>query len=71
MPKLPSLTPKKVLKILRRKGFIDDHQTGSHLVLYHEDSKRRVVVPIHTKDLPPGTLRSILRSAGINTHDLQ
>lgn len=68
MPKIPTLTSKKLLKILYREGFIDDRQTGSHLILYHQASKRRVVVPMHNRDLPVGTLKSILRSAGIDPH---
>ena len=71
MPKLPALTPKKVLKLLKKQGFVEDHQTGSHLVLYQPKSKRRVTVPMHNKDLPVGTLRSILRSADIDPNDLR
>ena len=65
MAKLPVLTPRKILKILREHGFVEDHQTGSHLVLYHHVSKCRVVVPIHSGDIPKGTLKSILRGADI------
>jgi antitoxin HicB len=32
-------------------GFIDDHQTGSHLVLRHPVSRLRAVDPIHRGDL--------------------
>lgn len=71
MPKLPVLTPKKLLKILHQAGFFADHQTGSHLVLYNPQKGRRVVVPIHPKDLPKGTLRSILRSANIDPRQLK
>ena len=70
MPKLPVLTAKKVLAILRKCGFEIDHITGSHYLLYSKDSKRRVTVPYHTKDLPPGTLLSILKSAGLSREDL-
>ena len=70
MSKLPSLTPKKLLKVLKKQGFVEDHQTGSHLVLYDAKSKRRVVVPMHTKDIPKGTLRAILKSAGIDLNRL-
>jgi predicted RNA binding protein YcfA (HicA-like mRNA interferase family) len=30
------------------------------------DRSRRIIVPMHTRDVPPGTLRGILRSAGID-----
>lgn len=71
MPKLPPLTPKKLLSILQKKGFEVDHVTGSHHVLYNPMSKLRVTVPLHKKDLPKGTLHTILKSAGISHSDLR
>jgi predicted RNA binding protein YcfA (HicA-like mRNA interferase family) len=56
MPKLPSLTPKKIIKVLERKGFVLDRTKGSHHLYLNAEKKRRVVVPLHKKDLPPGTL---------------
>ena len=46
MPKLPSLTPQKVIKILEKKGFILDRTKGSHHIYYHPETRRRVVVPL-------------------------
>jgi predicted RNA binding protein YcfA (HicA-like mRNA interferase family) len=69
MAKLPTLTARKLLKLLHQAGFVNDHQTGSHLILYHADG-RRAVVPMHNQDLPKGTLRSILREAGIDPKEL-
>jgi len=65
MPKIPALTPDKVIKILLRNGFELDHQTGSHRVYYNSATKRRAVVPYHKKDIPKGTLLSILKQSGI------
>ncbi len=69
MPKLPIITSKKVLTILKNKGFEIDHTTGSHYILYDKFSSKRVTVPFHTKDLPKGTLLSIIRSAGLSKED--
>lgn len=69
MPKLPVFTSKQVLKILQKNGFEIDHITGSHYTLYCPDSKKRVTVPFHTKDLPKGTLLSIIKSSGISRED--
>lgn len=69
MPKLPALTSKKLLKKLNRLGFVKDHTTGSHIIMYHPDG-RRAVVPFHLKDIPKGTLASILRESGIDRNDL-
>ena len=60
------MTPRQVIRLLMNHGFVEDHQTGSHLILYHPESKRRAVVPIHSRDVPKGTLHSILKSAGID-----
>ncbi len=65
MPKLPALTPDDVIKILLQNGFEFDHQTGSHKVYYNLQTKRRVTVPYHKRDLPKGTLLSILKQAGL------
>jgi predicted RNA binding protein YcfA (HicA-like mRNA interferase family) len=70
LPKLPVLTPKKLIKILEQQGFYLDHSTGSHKVYYHPQKKRRVTVPFHRKDLPKGTLISMLRQAGIEKDNL-
>ena len=66
MPKLPSLKPKQVIKRLQKLGFIIDHTTGSHIIMYHPVTKKRAVVPFHLKDIPKGTLTALLREAGIN-----
>ena len=70
MPKLPSLTPQKVIKILEKKGFILDRTKGSHHIYYHPETKKRAVVPLHKRDLPKGTLLEILRQASISKEEL-
>lgn len=71
MPKLPSFTPKKIIKILETCGFQLDHTTGSHFIFYNFKTKKRAVVPYHTKDLPKGTIMSILKEAGISKEELE
>ena len=71
MPKLPSLTPQKIIKVLEKEGFVLDRIKGSHHIYYHPEMKRRVVVPLHKRDLPKGTLLEILKQAGINKEELR
>jgi len=71
MPKLPTLTPKKTIKILEKKGFVLDRVKGSHHIYYHPVTKRRVIVPLHKRDLPKGTLIEILKQAGISREELK
>jgi predicted RNA binding protein YcfA (HicA-like mRNA interferase family) len=66
MPKLPVLKPKQVLKKFEKLGFVKDRQAGSHIILYREKGGRRIVVPIHLKDLPKGTLAAILHESGVS-----
>ena len=71
MPRLPRVTPKEVIRILKKNGFEVDHVTGSHYILYHPTTKKRVTVAYHTKDIPRGTLHSILKEAGLSRKDFK
>ena len=71
MPKLPVLTPKRIIKILEKLDFQLDHKTGSHFIFYDLKTKRRAVISFHSKDLPKGTLISILKQAGITKSELE
>lgn len=71
MPKFPSLTPQKIIKVLEEKEFVLDRIKGSHHIYYHPKTKRRVIVPLHKKDLPKGTMFEILKQAGISKEELR
>lgn len=71
MPKLPALTAQKVIKILEKKGFVLDRAKGGHHIFYHPETKRQVVVPVHGRDLPIGTLLEILKQAGIDREEIE
>ncbi|MGH9151076.1 MAG: type II toxin-antitoxin system HicA family toxin [Acidimicrobiales bacterium] len=45
--------------LLRRLGCEEARQSGSHLIV--RCGRCQTVVPVHTGDIPPGTLRSIER----------
>jgi predicted RNA binding protein YcfA (HicA-like mRNA interferase family) len=70
MSKLPSLTPKEVIKILTQRGFVLDRSRGSHQVWYHPISHKRIIIPMHSKDLPKGTLYAILKQADIDKNGI-
>ncbi|MBI4234387.1 MAG: type II toxin-antitoxin system HicA family toxin [Chloroflexi bacterium] len=67
--RLPSLKPYEVVRVLERVGFARRRQTGSHAVLVKSGLRRPVTVPMHTDDLPPGTLRAIIRQAGLSREE--
>lgn len=64
MSRLPSLTARKVVAALKSGGFVEDHQRGSHLYLWHPERETITSVPMHPGDLPRGTLRAIIQQAG-------
>jgi predicted RNA binding protein YcfA (HicA-like mRNA interferase family) len=70
MPKLPAIKPRQVIRFLEQNGFALDHTSGSHFIYYHSTSRRRAVVPSHNRDLPKGTLMSLLREAGFTREEL-
>lgn len=61
MPKLPACRPREVVAALEQAGFYQVRQRGSHLQL--KKGNLLVTIPMHTGDLNPGTLRSIIRQA--------
>lgn len=65
MAKLPPMKPVQLVRLLKKHGFIEERQRGSHLILYRASDKKLAVVPMHNHDLAKGTLASILKSAGI------
>jgi HicA toxin of bacterial toxin-antitoxin, len=42
-------------------------QTGSHEIWYNPGTSRYTTVPNHPGDMPEGTLRAILKQAGIDS----
>jgi len=70
LPKLPVISGPEAVKALQRAGFVVRRQRGSHVVL--TSGGRTVSVPVHGgRDLKPGTLRGLLRDAGLTVADLR
>jgi len=68
--KLPRITGDKVVRALKRAGFVEIRTRGSHCYLYHEQKDRVVTVPVHAgKVIAPKTLKSILMQAGISAEE--
>lgn len=71
MTKLPVLSGKELCKVLEKIGYLVDHQTGSHIILRNgKPPYRRITVPNH-KEIAKGTLRSIIREAGLSRQEFQ
>lgn len=59
---------REVLARLQRAGFVVKRQSGSHVVLRHADG-RQTYVAMHTKDVPAGTFRSILKQSKLTEEE--
>lgn len=65
---MKSIKPRQMIKVLEQKGFKFIRQKGSHRL--YRKGNLRVTIPYHNKDLKSGTLRSILRQAGIKKEEI-
>jgi predicted RNA binding protein YcfA (HicA-like mRNA interferase family) len=66
MPKLPSISGDRVVKALKRAGFVELRQKGSHVSLEKRVGDRvwKTVVPMHS-EVAKGTLSDILKQCGL------
>lgn len=66
MGRLAGFRYRQVVKRLKALGFAFDRQAaGSHEIWYNVGTHRYTTVPNHPGDLPEGTLRAILKQAGV------
>jgi predicted RNA binding protein YcfA (HicA-like mRNA interferase family) len=65
IPHFPNMGSKEVVRLLEKNGFVEKRKTGSHRIFFHPEKRKSVPVPTGKKDIPIGTLRSILKGAGI------
>jgi len=68
MSKLPVLSGKKCIKVLGKAGFYFKRREGSHMTLRRDNPFTQVIVPDH-KELDRGTLRAIIRQAGLSVDE--
>ena len=66
MPKLPRISGAEVVRALRRLGFEQVRQSGSHVILRRES--KGCVVPLHA-EIKVGTLAGVLRQAEVSTEE--
>lgn len=64
-------TAKDIVRFLKKKGFIEKRQSGSHLILRHPVSGYMTIVPVHPGDMPRGLFLRILKDAGFSLNDYE
>ena len=71
MSRLPRVTGREVVEALHNLGYELDRQRGSHMILRQKAAPhRRLTVPDH-KEVAKGTLRAILRQAGLTVEEFR
>jgi predicted RNA binding protein YcfA (HicA-like mRNA interferase family) len=67
--RLPVVSGRDAVKALCKIGYEIDHQTGSHMIIRRATPPfRRLTIPDH-KELAKGTLRAIIREAGLTVEE--
>jgi len=61
------ISGREAAKAFQKLGFIFHRQKGSHIILYHANG-RHLSVPDH-RELDRGTLRALIRGAGITVEE--
>ncbi len=56
---------RELVKMIEADGWYLSRQKGSHKIYKHSVKRGIVVVPEHGGDIPVGTLKSILKQAGL------
>ncbi len=70
MTTLPVVSGEEAVRAFAQIGYEKDHQTGSHIILRHAaPPHRRLTVPNH-RELSRGTLRALIRQAGLTVEEL-
>jgi len=70
MSKLPVVSGQECVRALERAGFYLKRTEGSHIILRRDEPFAQVVVPNH-KELDRGTLRAIIRQAGVSVEEFR
>ena len=67
MGRLAGFRYREIVRKLKSLGFAFDRQAaGSHEIWFQASSNRYTTIPNHPGDMPEGTLRAILKQAGID-----
>ena len=68
MGKLANISGKYAVKAFRKAGWDKAGQVGSHVVMVRKGYRANLSIPQH-KELAPGTLRALIRNAGMSVED--
>ena len=61
----------EIIKVLSKHGFVFISQKGSHAKFKDVDGSLTVIVPVNRREIPAGTLRSIIGQARLDATDFE
>ena len=68
---MKSISGKKLCKVVEKYGWKLARIKGSHHIYSKENSSTIIIIPVHgNRDLPIGTLKGILKDAGLTEDDI-
>jgi predicted RNA binding protein YcfA (HicA-like mRNA interferase family) len=70
MPPLPVLSGRKAVRAFEKLGWQIARQRGSHIIMVKDGEIATLSIPDH-KEVAKGTLRSLIRSAGITVDEFR
>lgn len=59
------MTPREMIKYLKKNGFVEVSQNGSHVKMKNDETGKQTEIPYHCKDLKKGLEQAILKQAGL------
>ena len=67
-----NLSPKFLIKLLEKHGFLFKRSKGSHQLYYNSNTNKTITVPVHGgKDMKKGTFLALLKQAGIDKAEFE
>jgi predicted RNA binding protein YcfA (HicA-like mRNA interferase family) len=70
MGRLSGFRYREIVRLLKKFGFEFHRQAaGSHEIWFAPETERYTTIPNHPGDMPEGTLRAILKQAGIDPEE--
>lgn len=71
MNRLPNVKAKEAVAALKKAGFRESHQRGSHLYLFNDETRRMTSVPMHPGELKRGLLKAIIKQSGLTENEFR
>ena len=69
MARVPLVSSRKAIKVFEKIGYEINHQTGSHIILRRREPPHLHLSVPNRRELPRGTLRKLIRTAGITVDE--